>query len=231
MKEIIKRIHVKRQMKRKITNLCMLEISPRIYQNHHVSAVPVSTHYFALTVGFQSANGVGGLWGGRGWKTWKKNIAVLLPNWLFALALLQYFFFQITPFCFFLPFCCCCILPLSTASWSIFFLSLCHIFPIFLSNGVWNERIRASCMKQMWLYESTNQKAASPLLHRIVADDNRSLKSISENTSISRKIVDVDMVLYGEFIFKELNLTRIVTRKTKQKVSFFCFNHITNCIS
>lgn len=104
MKQIIKRIHVKRQMKRKITNLCMLEISPRIYQNHHVSAVPVSTHYFALTVGFQSANGVGGLWGGRGWKTWKKNIAALLPNWLFALALLQYFFFSNNPLLFFSSF-------------------------------------------------------------------------------------------------------------------------------
>lgn len=91
MKEIIKLFHVKRQMKRKITNLCMLVISPRIYQNHDVSPVPVSADYFTRTVGLQRANGVGGLWGCRGWKTWKKFIAALRPNWLFSVSSLVFF--------------------------------------------------------------------------------------------------------------------------------------------
>lgn len=51
----------------------------------------------------------------------------------------------------------------------LFFFCLRVTFfpPVFLSNGVWNEGIRASCMTQMWLNASTNQSAASPL-HLIV---------------------------------------------------------------
>lgn len=82
MKEIIKWIHVKRQMKHKTTNLCMPEISPRIYQSCHVRPIPVRADYFVLTVDLRSAKR-------GGWrhkvnkKKIKKNIAAPL-NGLFS---------------------------------------------------------------------------------------------------------------------------------------------------
>lgn len=91
-------------------------------------------------------------------------------------------------------------------------------FPIFPSNSVWNERILASCMEQMWFHASTNHRQLQA---------NHSLKHSRENTDTSCSTGDIYKVqkLYGALIFLELNPGQIIIKKvmSKQKMNFFSF--------
>lgn len=155
-------------MKRKITNLCMLEISPRIYQPRDVSPVPVTSDYFVLTVGLQSAEWVGGTEGER------KIFHFFLPNCLFC-SVSSSIFCEITPLCFFLFL----LHPHSPNCLLLNFLSLCPIFP-YSSQTV--------CEMRGFGLPAWN---TCGFMHQPIKKQTRA-ENADEKTQISQKIADVN---------------------------------------